>query len=477
MTGSSSIPLPLERAFADAFPELGVPWESIRPANPQLTVLNEPLARELGLDPEALRTEAGVRALLGNDLASGAKPVAQVYAGHQFGSYSARLGDGRALLLGELRTSRGTLLDVHLKGSGPTPFSRGGDGFAALGPMLREYLVSEAMHVLGIPTTRALAVISTGRRIERDGDLVPGAVLVRVAASHLRVGTFQYARATSDTDLLARLVSFALERHAPDRVASVTPALELLDHVVAGQAALIARWTLAGFVHGVMNTDNMTISGETIDYGPCAFLDRYDPAAVFSSIDRQGRYAYGAQPSVALWNLTRFAEALLPLIAGEVSGRKAAVGQAAGGQYTEAGADADGASEAAIEAARDVLACFGPAYDSAWTDGMRDRLGLGAGVVSDAEVVQRATETLTRIEYEHGDYTLSMRAENEANPLYVARNALLDEALAAATAGDLGPFEQMLAAVTDPAHERAGFERLAEPPAAGARRFISYCGT
>lgn len=491
MTVASSAPLPLESAYADAFPELALPWESIRPENPQLTVLNEPLARALGLDPEALRSEAGVRALLGNDLARGARPVAQVYAGHQFGMYSARLGDGRALLLGELRAPGGALFDVHLKGSGPTPFARGGDGFAALGPMLREYLVSEAMHALGIPTTRALAVISTGRRISRDGDLVPGAVLVRVAASHLRVGTFQYARATGDTDLLARLVSFALERHVPDRAASSRPALDLLDHVVARQANLVAQWTLVGFVHGVMNTDNMTISGETIDYGPCAFLDRYDPAAVFSSIDRQGRYAFGAQPGVALWNLTRFAEALLPLVEQELGGApSAAVGAAVGGAPD---ATSDDRLERAIAAVREVLARFGPAYDETWTSGMRDKLGLGlgsglgsgsgsglasgVGVLSDAEVVARATEFLTRLEQGRGDYTRAMREANQANPLYIARNIALDEALAAATGGDLEPFARLLAAVSAPARERAEFASLAAPPGPGSRRFISYCGT
>ena len=463
MTSSLSIPLPLESAYADAFPELGVPWEPIRPEQPQLTILNEPLARELGLDPAALQSEAGVRALLGNELAPGAKPVAQVYAGHQFGTYSARLGDGRALLLGELRAPDGTLHDVHLKGSGPTPFARGGDGFAALGPMLREYLVSEAMHALGIPTTRALAVITTGRRISRDGDLVPGAVLVRVAASHLRVGTFQSVRATGDTGLLARLTGFALERHAPDRVASDQPALDLLDHVVSRQAALIAQWTLAGFVHGVMNTDNMTISGETIDYGPCAFLDRYDPAAVFSSIDRQGRYAFGAQPSVGLWNLTRFAEALLPLV------------------EVEAGADPGASPEARLEtgiaAVREVLARFGPAYDAAWTAGMRGKLGLAGAGVSDEEVVQRASELLSRLEFERADYTVAMRGLSQANPLYIPRNLQLDEALVAATDGDLSPFVQLLEAVTAPFQERPGFERIAEPPGPGSRKFTSYCGT
>ena len=453
--------LPLQSAYADAFPELVVPWEAIRPESPELVRLNEPLARELGLDPALLRSEAGVRALLGNDLSPGGKPVAQVYAGHQFGTYSARLGDGRALLLGELRTPAGKLVDVHLKGSGPTPFARGGDGYAALGPMLREYLVSEAMHALGIPTTRALAVIATGRRIARDGELVPAAVLVRVAASHLRVGTFQYARATGDTDLLARLTSFALERHAPDRLDSSSTALELLDHVTARQATLIAQWTLAGFVHGVLNTDNMTISGETIDYGPCAFLDAYDPAAVFSSIDRQGRYAFGAQPAVAAWNVTRLAEALLPVVAREIK---------------TSGENNEGTEAAAVAAASGVLTRFGTTYDTAWIAGIRDKLAV-PGTATDDDVVQHATRLLGEWHRDRKDFTVAMREVNPANPIYIARNALLDEALAAATSGDLAMFDQMLEAVTDPANERAGLERFAEPPAPGTRRFVSYCGT
>lgn len=475
--------LPLRSEFADAFPELAVPWRSIVPDRPTLVVLNEPLARELGLDPAVLRTPAGVRALLGNELAPQARPVAQVYAGHQFGGYSPRLGDGRALLLGELATPDGELGDVHLKGSGPTPFSRGGDGFAALGPMLREYLVSEAMHAQDIPTTRALAVIATGRQVPRDGELLPGAILVRVAASHLRVGTFQYARATNDAGLLTRLTEFALARHVHRGVGvgvgvgeglaagaprEASPALELLAHVVQRQAELIAQWTVAGFVHGVMNTDNMTLSGETIDYGPCAFLDRYDPAVVFSSIDHQGRYAFGAQPDVALWNLTRLAEALLPIVGG-VAGVAGVVGDAG------AAGDSGAAEQAAVAAVVGVLERFSPAYDAAWTAGMRGRLGLAG--VSDEQVVVDARALLTRFERERVDYTLGMREVHDANPLYIPRNALLDEALTAANAGELQPFERLLAAVSDPARERTEFADLAAAPEPGARRHVTYCGT
>ncbi|MFT4231496.1 MAG: protein adenylyltransferase SelO family protein, partial [Leucobacter sp.] len=331
-------------AFACALPELAVPWEAMRPEDPTLLRLNEPLARELGLDPERLRGEAGVRFLLGNELPEGAAPVAQAYAGHQFGAYAPRLGDGRALLLGELDDAQGRPRELHLKGSGRTPFARGADGFAAVGPMLREYLMGEAMHALGIPTTRALAVVATGRRVVREEslDALPGAVLARVASSHLRVGTFQYARSLGDAALLRRLADFAIERHLPRLAEGDAPYLGLLKAVIAAQARLVASWMLVGFVHGVMNTDNTTISGETIDYGPCAFMDAYDPATVFSSIDAFGRYAYGNQPGIALWNLTRFAEALLPLIAEEAAG-SAGPGDAAGAAGAGAGEDTESA--------------------------------------------------------------------------------------------------------------------------------------
>src|SRR4051812_46925918 len=288
-------------------------WQAAPSPSPELVALNEELAGELGLDAEALRSPEGVAVLAGAAVPAGATPVAQAYAGHQFGNYSPRLGDGRALLLGELTDTAGQRRDLHLKGSGRTPFARGGDGRATLGPMLREYVVGEAMHALGIPTTRALAVVATGEPVRRE-TVLPGAVLARVASSHLRVGTFQYAAATRDADLLRRLTDHAIARHHPQAAEAERPALALLEAVVEAQASLVAQWMGVGFVHGVMNTDNMTISGETIDYGPCAFLDAFDPATVFSSIDRGGRYAYGNQPRVARWNLARFAEALLPLI-------------------------------------------------------------------------------------------------------------------------------------------------------------------
>ena len=294
---------------------MAVRWQAETAPDPRLLVLNEPLAAELGP-----RRRPGCAAPTGcgcwsaTSVPDGATPVAQAYAGHQFGGFVPRLGDGRALLLGELVDADGPLRDLHLKGSGRTPFARGGDGLAAVGPMLREYVVSEAMHALGIPTTRSLAVVATGRPVHRE-TLLPGAVLARVASSHLRVGSFQYARATGDIDLLRRLADHAIARHHPAAAAAENPYLALFEAVVAAQASLVARWMLVGFVHGVMNTDNMTISGETIDYGPCAFMEAYDPATVYSSIDDGGRYAYGNQPAVAEWNLARLAEALLPLLA------------------------------------------------------------------------------------------------------------------------------------------------------------------
>ena len=294
----------LDNRFARELSELALPWSAQEVPDPTLLVLNEPLAAELGLDPAWLRSPDGRKLLVGNLVPAGSTPVAQAYAGHQFGGFVPRLGDGRALLLGEVVDGDGRRRDLHLKGSGRTPFARGGDGLAAVGPMLREHVVSEAMHALGIPTTRSLAVVATGRQVRRE-TMLPGAVLARVASSHLRVGSFQYARATGDRDVLRRLADHAIARHYPD---AASP-LELFQSVVAAQASLVAQWMLVGFVHGVMNTDNTTISGETIDYGPCAFLDAYDPATVFSSIDEGGRYAYGNQPVVVEWNLARLAEA------------------------------------------------------------------------------------------------------------------------------------------------------------------------
>jgi uncharacterized protein YdiU (UPF0061 family) len=461
-------PIVLGHRFADEVPEMAVPWQAAEPPAPRLLILNEPLAAELGLDADWLRTDDGVRFLAGVDVPDGAKPVAQAYAGHQFGGYSPRLGDGRALLLGEIGDR-----DLHLKGSGRTPFARGGDGLAAVGPMLREYVISEAMHALGIPTTRSLAVIATGKSIVRE-NLAPGAVLVRVAASHLRVGSFQFARATGDDDLLSRLTGHAISRHHPD----ASDALGLYRAVVAAQADLIARWMLTGFIHGVMNTDNMTISGETIDYGPCAFMDVFDPATVFSSIDEGGRYAYGNQPTIAQWNLARLAEALLPLF--------------------------DDDQERAIAKATEALGEFRGRYAAATLTGFRAKLGLtGRDDIDDETLTSLSEDLLALLKSEKADFTSFFRtlpeagdlgafedwgkrwralapdtdAMNRVNPVYIPRNHLVEEALAAATDGDLGPLHRLLDAVTEPFTERPGLTRFAEPAPADFGTYRTFCGT
>ncbi len=466
---------------------MAVAWRAQEVADPRLLVLNETLGIELGLDPAWLSGPDGLRLLVGNDVPRGATPVAQAYAGHQFGFYAPRLGDGRALLLGEIVDVDGRLRDLHLKGSGRTPYARGGDGLAAVGPMLREYLISEAMFALGIPTTRSLAVVATGRPVRRE-TLLPGAVLARVAGSHLRVGSFQYARATDDIDLLRRLADHAIARHYPGVAEDDHPYLEFFKAVVAGQASLVAQWMLVGFVHGVMNTDNMTISGETIDYGPCAFMDTFDPATVYSSIDTGGRYAYRSQPIVAQWNLARFAEALLPLLHD----------------------DPDPAVALAVEA----LGGFPRQYSAAWSAGMRAKLGLHDGI-DEPMTTALINELLTLLHTNHVDHTsffrllgTAARGEPEptrelfldlagidawlhrwrafapdadvmdrTNPIYIPRNHLVEEALAAATDGDLNAFERLLDAVTAPYDQRPGLERYAAPAPSDFGAYRTFCGT
>jgi uncharacterized protein YdiU (UPF0061 family) len=474
--------------FARELPELALPWQAENAPDPRLLLLNEPLATELGLDPAWLRSEQGRRLLVGDLVPEGARPVAQAYAGHQFGGYSPRLGDGRALLLGELEDVDGRVRDLHLKGSGRTPFARGGDGLAAVGPMLREYVVSEAMHALGIPTTRALAVVATGRPVRRE-TLLPGAVLARVASSHLRVGSFQYARATGDVELLRRLADHAIARHHPEAADAEQPYRALFEAVLDVQASLVARWMLVGFIHGVMNTDNMTISGETIDYGPCAFLDAYDPDTVYSSIDEGGRYRYANQPLAAEWNLARLAEALLPLLSDD--------------------------QEQAVAMAVESLQGFRPRYDAAWAAGMRAKLGLPAGL-DDEVTAALAEDVLALLRADRVDLTSFFRALGAAargddtaarnlfldlagfdawaqrwralepdadamdrvNPVYIPRNHLVEEALAAATGGDLDPLDVLLAAVTAPFTERPGLERYALPAPDGfGAGYRTFCGT
>ncbi|MDG2013684.1 MAG: YdiU family protein, partial [Pirellulaceae bacterium] len=313
MMNRSTIALDLEHSYAEQLPDFFAEVWPTPVRNPGLLQFNQSLARELGLDTKALSVEVAPQIFSGNEVPCDARPIAQAYAGHQFGNFVPQLGDGRAMLLGEVIDCHGVRRDIGLKGSGRTPFSRGGDGKAGVGPVLREYLLGEAMHALGVPTTRALAAVSTGEPIMRERPL-PGAVLTRVAASHVRVGTFQYFAARRQFEHIRTLADYVIRRHYPKSFEDDQPYLALLRNVVESQAVLLARWMLVGFIHGVMNTDNTTISGETIDYGPCAFMDSYDPRTVFSSIDHAGRYAFGNQPGVALWNLTRFAETLLPLL-------------------------------------------------------------------------------------------------------------------------------------------------------------------
>jgi uncharacterized protein YdiU (UPF0061 family) len=464
-----------DRFFCD-LPEMAVRWKAETFPDLRLLTLNEPLATELGLDAAWLRTPDGLRFLVGSLVPDDTTPVAQAYAGHQFGGYVPQLGDGRALLLGELVGPDGCTRDIHLKGSGPTPFARGGDGLAAVGPMLREYIISEGMHALGVPTTRSLAVVGTGRPVQRETPL-PGAVLTRVASSHLRVGSFQYAAATGNLDLLQRLADHAIARHHPGATEADNPYLALFEAVARVQASLVARWMLIGFIHGVMNTDNMTISGETIDYGPCAFMEAYDPDTVFSSIDYTGRYAYGNQPAIAGWNLARFAEALLPLLSDNL--------------------------EEGIALAENSFAAFRDEYDTVWTSGMRAKLGLSEEV----EVGPLVDELLPLLKENRLDYTSFFRqlsraargdtgppgfddwisrwralgpdadAMDRANPIYIPRNHLVEEALAAATAGDLDPLRQLLLAVAAPYDQRLGLERYAGPAPDDFGTYKTFCGT
>ena len=487
-------PLPLLRPDFLDLDGLYEVWAAAPAPRPELVVLNEPLAVELGLDAGVLRSAGGVAALVGEGLGPDVVTVAQAYAGHQFGGFSSSLGDGRALLLGELLDGDGRRRDLHLKGSGPTPFSRGGDGRAAVGPMLREYVIGEAMHALGIPSTRALAVVRTGEQVVREV-VLPGAVLARVAASHLRVGTFQYAAVHGDEALLRRLADHAIARHHPEASEADQPYVALFDAVAEAQASLVARWMLVGFVHGVMNTDNTTISGETIDYGPCAFMDTYDPATVFSSIDHGGRYAYGNQPRIVYWNLARLGEALLPLLGSE--------------------------PDAAVDAANSVLGAFPGRYERHWLDGMRAKLGLRGVDSGDGALVQ---DLLDLLQAQQVDFTSGMRslsaalktgdsattrdlfgepaafdawaerwhrrraggngsdasvaaAMDRVNPIYIPRNHLVEAALTAATSGDLAPFEQLLAVVTRPFEERTDLEAYSRPAPPGAEPHVTFCGT
>lgn len=490
------IRLPFEHSYAEALPQAGAHVSPAGASAPLLLYWNTRLATELGL---AVGDDDGAlaAAFSGAAVPEGAQPFAQVYAGHQFGGYSPQLGDGRALLLGEVIDVQGQRRDIALKGSGRTPYSRRGDGKAALGPMLREVIIGEAMQALGIPTTRALAVVATGDTVYRDRPL-PGAVLTRVAASHIRVGTFEYFANRGERDTLARLAQYTLQRHYPQLQDAANPYLAMLEAVCQRQARLLAQWLHAGFIHGVMNTDNMTLSGETIDYGPCAFMDAYDPATVFSSIDERGRYAYGNQPAIAQWNLARLAEALLPLLDA---------------------ADMD----AAVAQATEVIHRFQDHYQQAWLAQARRKLGLASEQAGDQAL---ADDWLTLLQQQQADFTLAWRYLADvldgdggvrlaalctdgaalqpwlarwqqrlaadginaqsvardlraANPLYIPRNHLVEEALAAASEyGDTTLLQRLLTVLADPYTEWPELARYAQPASAElARGYRTFCGT
>ena len=500
--------LNLDNSYASELQGFSVPGRPDPAPSPKSLFFNAPLAEELTLDALTLSGEHGTALFSGNTLPEGAEPIAQAYAGHQFGGFSPQLGDGRALLLGEVIDRAGQRRDIALKGSGRTPFSRGGDGKAAVGPMLREALIGEAMHALRIPTTRALAVVATGQPVRRE-TMLPGAVLTRVASSHIRVGTFQFFAARGDVDRVRLLAEYTIARHDADRVGAPQRFLGLLERVVERQARLVAQWMNVGFIHGVMNTDNMTISGETIDYGPCAFVEAYDPQAVFSSIDAQGRYAFGNQPTIAQWNLARFAETLLPLL--------------------------DDDAEHAVAQATRVIEAFPAIYRRHLLSGQRAKLGLQrADDHMDDDDARLAEDWLAELHAAQVDFTLAWRRLADAaagddaplralfaepgapdawldrwrercardeetaavgsgrvagqaraermrrvNPWLIARNHRVEEALAAASAhDDIGPFDRLLAALRHPYDENPNHARYAEPaPAEMTAAYQTFCGT
>lgn len=448
---------------------------------PALQVLNEPLARALGLDAHALSQPQAIRQLAGCDAAPEHLPLAQAYAGHQFGHFAV-LGDGRALLLGEHVTPRGQRVDIQLKGSGQTPYSRRGDGRAALAPMLREYLISEAMYALGIPTTRSLAVVTTGEAVYRERP-TPGAVLTRVAASHIRVGTFQFA-ALNGVATLKALADYTIARHDPDLSESANPYLGLLIRVIERQARLIAQWMQVGFVHGVMNTDNMSIAGETIDYGPCAFMDRYDPATVFSSIDQQGRYAFGNQPRIAQWNLSRLAEALLPILNEDEATALELAQNAIGefpGQYQHYWHTALCQKIGITNPDRNAIRLAGELLELMWeaqADFTATFSQLTNGTLTDARYAEWLSRWQAIIETQADGLVKAQQIMQQANPVIIPRNHLVQEALdAAEEKGSFTRFEQLVAALQNPFDPALADTIYAKPPEAGAAPYVTFCGT
>ncbi|MEO0809486.1 MAG: YdiU family protein [Pseudomonadota bacterium] len=463
---------------------------------PHLIKLNAILAEHLGLEPDYLKSPEGVDILAGNYLPRGADPIAMAYAGHQFGGWVPQLGDGRAILIGEVTGQDGKRRDIQLKGAGRTPFSRSGDGRAAVGPVLREYIISEAMAALGVPTTRALAAVTTGEQIMRE-TLLPGAILTRVALSHIRVGTFQFFAAREDTEALRLLADHVITRHYPDLAEADQPYHRLLEAVMDRQAMLVAKWMGIGFIHGVMNTDNTSIAGETIDYGPCAFMDTFHPGTVFSSIDHAGRYAYGNQPRIAQWNLARFAQCLLPLL--------------------------DNNQDAAIDFAQAAIDDYPARYQTCWLKVMRTKLGLMTEMDGDLALIEDLFE---RMAANQADHTLTFRslsslsgsdatndatvsslfddpaaseswivtwrarlvAENSSdrdrqalmrstNPRFIPRNHLVEAAIQAGLNGDYGPFEELVAVLAAPYDNKSGRDHFTKPPAPGEVVSATFCGT
>lgn len=483
-----------DNSFARRMEGFYLPWNGDQVPAPEIIRLNHALAEELGLDNGVLQSETSAAALTGAKAPEGAMPLAMAYAGHQFGGFSPQLGDGRALLLGEIIDAHGNRRDLHLKGSGRTPFSRGGDGKAVLGPVLREYLMGEAMHALGIPTTRALAASLTGEEIERNG-YEQGAVLARVASSHLRVGTFQFFAARGETEKVRQLADYAIDRHFPDIADRDDLYLELFRRVRNRQAKLVAQWVNVGFVHGVMNTDNTTISGETIDYGPCAFIDSYNPKAVFSSIDENGRYTYGNQPVIMHWNLARFAETLIDLVN-------------------------PGDSDDAVRQLTNEISLFPARYQQEWLAIMRAKLGLTKDLPEDLEL---ANALLAAADGESVDFTKLFRALSDfvqgepataqalfndpagfnawsetyanrlaqekssaeartiamdaVNPIYIPRNHLVEAALAAAAKGDMAPFDKLSEVLATPFTKQAGADAYGEPAPESFGSYKTFCGT
>jgi len=482
------VEIPFDNSYAQLPERFFAKQAPVQVPEPELIRVNDALAAELGIDPAWLKSADGLAVLSGNALPEGADPIAQAYAGHQFGGFSPQLGDGRALLLGEVVDLHGKRRDIQLKGSGRTPFSRGGDGKSALGPVLREYIVSEAMHAFGVPTTRALAAVATGEKVFRQEGAIPGGIFTRVAASHIRVGTFQYFHAREDVEAVRILADHVIGRHYPEAEGTDAPFLTLLKSVIAAQAELVAHWMSLGFIHGVMNTDNSAISGETIDYGPCAFMDDFHPQCVFSAIDTGGRYAWGNQPDIALWNLTRFAETLLPLLADEPEG--------------------------AIEIAEKALSAYPETFGNAYINRFRTKLALpptaAAGLVKDCLDLLAAQEVDFTLFFRHLTYASAdgdnsalrgLFAEKEpfekwhsawkevadpvglkdqmrsANPILIPRNHQIEHAIQKGMDGDYSPFHRMVEALQYPFEDREEFADLEAAPEPHEVVQQTFCGT